>query len=168
MSNYFLPIILILIIIYGNKKINVYDSFIKGCKEGLEVSLSIFPSILAIIFSSRILISSGFLDFILNLIKPILNLISFPYQILPMSLLRPISANSSLSIMIDIFKKYNPDSYLGVLSSVIQGCMDTTFYIISLYLGVVGINKAKKTLLLSILVNIIAIILSLIIVNLTF
>lgn len=168
MSNYFLPIILILIIIYGNKKINVYDSFIKGCKEGLEASISIFPSIIAIIFSSRILISSGFLDFILNILKPILNLISFPYQILPIALLRPISANSSLSLMIDIFKKYNPDSYLGVLSSVIQGSMDTTFYIISLYLGVVGINKSRKTLLLSILVNTIAIILSLIIVNLTF
>ena len=168
MSNYILPIILILIIIYGHyKKINVYDSFVKGAKEGIEISISIFPSILAIIFSSRIFISSGFLDFLLKLIKPIINSI-IPYQVFPIMLLRPISANGSLSLMIDIFNKYGPDSYLGVLSSTLQGSMDTTFYIISLYLGVIGIKKKKKTLSLSILLNIIAIILSIIVVNLTF
>ena len=168
MSNYILPIILILIIIYGYyKKINVYDSFVKGSLEGIELSLSIFPSILAIIFSSRIFITSGFLDYLLKLVRPILDLV-IPYQLIPIILLRPISFNGSLSLMIEIFEKYTPDSYIGTLSSVIQGCMDTTVYIMALYFGAIGIKKARKTIVLSIILNIIAVILSILLVNLTF
>lgn len=166
MSNYILPIIIFLIVLYGIiKKCNVYDSFINGSKEGINLSLNIFPSILAIIFSSRIFISSGLLEFILKTIKPI---ITFPIEVIPIIILRPISSNASLSIMIDIFNKFGVDSYLGILSSVLQGCTDTVFYIISLYFGVVNIKKIKNTLSLSLLVYLIGIITSIIIVNITY
>jgi len=169
MSNYILPIIIFLIILYGIiKKCNVYDSFIKGSKEGIEIAISIFPSILAIIFSTRILISSGLLNLILEILKPFLNLISFPIEVFPVAFLRPISANASLSLMIEIFEKYGPDSYLGFLASTIQGCTDTTLYIVSLYFGAVGIKKIKHTLYLGLLVDLIGIIVSVILVNLTF
>lgn len=164
MSNYILPIVIFCILIYSINKCDIYESFLKGAKEGIEIGISIFPSIIAIIFSSRIFISSGLLDFILKIIKSLLNFI--PIQIFPMIILRPISFNASLSIMIDIFSRYGVDSYLGNLSSVIQGCMDTTFYIISLYLGVIGIKKIKYTLYLSLLINIIGVILSILLVNL--
>jgi len=169
MSNYVLPIIIFLIVIYGLiKKINVYDSFIKGTKEGLEISISIFPSILAIIFASRIFISSGFLDFLLSFIKPILNMISFPIEVFPMAIIRPISGNASLSLMLDIFSKYGVDSYIGYLASTMQGSTDTTLYVISLYFGVVGIKKIKHSLYIALLVDLIGIITAIILSNLFF
>lgn len=158
MSKFILPLIVLLIIIYSVKKCNIYDSFIEGIKEGLEISISIFPSIIAIIFSSRILISSG-IDYILSIFKP-----SFiPKEILPLIILRPISGNASLSIMINNFKKYGVDSYIGYLSSIIQGSIETTFYIISLYFGSVGIKNTKNTLFIALILNIIGIICALII-----
>lgn len=163
MSNYILPIIIFIIVLYAIiKKINMYDSFIKGTKEGLEISLTIFPSILAIIFASRIFIASGFLDFILTLLKPILTTLSFPIQIFPMVILRPISGNASLSLMIDNFVKYGVDSYIGYLSSLIQGSTDTTIYVISLYFGVIGIKKIKHSLYIALLVDLIGIIVAIV------
>lgn len=169
MNNYILPIVVLFIVIYGiRKKINIYDSFIKGSKEGLEIGINIFPSILAIIFSSRILISSGFLSFFLNSIKPILNILSFPIEVFPLAILRPISGNASLSIMIDIFKNHGPDSYLGMLSSILQGCTETTLYVISLYFGTIGIKKIRHTLFVGLLVDLIGVIISIIMINLFF
>ncbi len=169
MNNYILPIIVLLIVIYGiYKKTNIYDSFIEGAKEGINIGMSIFPSLIAIIFASRILISSGFIDFILSLIRPILDLIKFPTEIFPMAIIRPISGNASLALMVEIFQKYGTDSFLGRLASTIQGCTDTTLYVLSLYFGVVGIKKTKYALYVGLLTDLIGIIASIIIVRLFF
>lgn len=169
MSNYILPIVIFIIVIYGViKKCNVYDSFIKGAKEGLQIGITIFPSILAIIFSSRILISSGFIDFLLETLTPILNFISFPIKIFPMAILRPISGNASLTLMIDIFSKYGVDSFLGFLASTLQGSTDTTLYVISLYFGTIGIKRIKHTLFAALLVDLIGIISAIILTNIIF
>lgn len=169
MSNYILPIVIFLIVIYGViKKCNVYDSFIKGAKEGLQIGITIFPSILAIIFSSRILISSGFIEFLLATLTPILKFISFPIEIFPMAILRPISGNASLALMIDIFSKYGVDSFLGFLASTLQGSTDTTLYVISLYFGTIGIKRIKHTLFAALLVDLIGIISAIILTNIIF
>lgn len=169
MSNYILPIVIFIIVIYGViKKCNVYDSFIKGAKEGLQIGITIFPSILAIIFSSRILISSGFIDFLLETLTPILNFISFPIKIFPMAILRPISGNASLTLMIDIFSKYGVDSFFGFLASTLQGSTDTTLYVISLYFGAIGIKRIKHTLFAALLVDLIGIISAIILTNIIF
>lgn len=165
MSNYILPIIVFLIIIYGVKRCNVYDSFIEGAKEGIEISLSIFPSILGVIFSTKIFIASGFFEFLLDLLKPVLNLVSFPIEVFPLAILRPVSGNAALSIMIENFKKYGVDSFVGTLSSIIQGSTDTTFYVISLYFSAIGIKKTKHTLPLALLVDLIGIITAIILTN---
>lgn len=169
MSNYILPIIIFLIVIYGViKKCNVYDSFIKGSKEGIEIGISIFPSILAIIFSSRILIASGFIDFLLSSLRPVLDFISFPKEIFPMAMLRPISGNASLSLMLEIFSKYGVDSHLGLIASTLQGSTDTTLYVISLYFGTVGIRKIKYSLYAALLVDLIGIVTAILLVNFLF
>lgn len=165
MSNYILPIIVFLIIIYGVKRCNVYDSFVEGAKEGIGIAISIFPSILAIIFSTKIFIASGFFEFLLDILKQILNLVSFPIEVFPLAILRPVSGNAALSIMIENFKKYGVDSFIGTLSSIIQGSTDTTFYVISLYFSVVGIKKIKHTLPLALLVDLIGIITAIVLTN---
>ena len=167
MNKYILPLVILFIIIYGIvKKNNIYDSFIKGTKEGLEIGLNIFPPLLAIIFSSRILISSGFIDFVLDIIGPFLNIIKFPKEIFPMSMLRPISGNASLVLMTEIFKRYGVDSFLGKVASTLQGCTDTTLYVIALYFGTIGVKKIRYALYVGLLVDLIGIVSSIIIVRL--
>lgn len=167
MNRYILPIVVVLIVFYGIiKKNNVYDSFIKGVKEGLSIGINIFPSLIAIIFSSRILIASGFIDFLLKIIGPILDIIKFPKEVFPISIMRPISGNASLVLMTEVFSKYGVDSFLGNLAATIQGCTDTTLYIISLYFGTVGIKKIKHSLYTGLIVDVIGIIASIIIVRL--
>lgn len=164
MNIYFLPIIIVFIVFYGLiKKCNIYDSFLEGCKEGFGIVINIFPSILAIIFASRIIISSGFINFLVNSFFP--NFLIFPKEVIPMVIMRPISANASLSLMIDIFSKYGVDSYIGLLASTLQGCTDTSFYIISLYFGSIGIKKIKHCLFLSLIVDLIGVISSIVLVN---
>lgn len=169
MSNFILPIVIFLIVIYGFfKKCNVYDCFIKGTKEGIDIALSIFPSILAIIFSSKIFISSGFLNFILSFLEPTLKIVSFPIDIFPMAILRPISGNASLSLMIDIFSKHGVDSYNGLLASILQGSTDTTLYVISLYFGFTGIKKIRYSLYVALLVDLIGILFAIYFANIYF
>jgi len=167
MNNYILPIVVILILIYAVvKKVKVYDSFITGANEGIKIGINMFPSLIAIIFASRILISSGFIDFLLDMIGPVLDFLKFPKEVFPMAMLRPISGNASLALMSEIFSKYGVDSFLGKLASTLQGCTDTTFYIISLYFGIVGIKKIKYSLYVGLLADLIGIISSVIIVRL--
>lgn len=169
MNKYILPIIILAIIIYGlSKKNNIYDSFLKGCKEGIEIGINIFPSLLAIIFSSRILIASGFIDYILKIIGPILDILKFPKEVFPMAILRPISGNASLAMMESVFRMYGVDTYIGKLASTLQGCTDTTLYILTMYFGFVGVKKIKYSLYVGLLSDLIGIIASIIIVKLLF
>ena len=169
MNKYILPLIVLVIGIYGMfKKNNVYDSFIKGTKEGLEIGIGIFPSLLAIIFSTRILISSGFVSFLLQLISPVLDFIKFPKEVFPMAILRPISGNASLAMMESVFRMYGVDTYIGKLASTLQGCTDTTLYILTMYFGFVGVKKIKYSLYVGLLSDLIGIIASIIIVKLLF
>lgn len=153
MSKFILPTIIMFIIIYSVNKCNIYDSFIEGIKEGLEMSLTIFPPIIAIIFSSRIFISSGLFDFILSNVK----LSIIPSEILPLILLRGISGNASLSIMINNFNTYGVDSYIGYISSILQGSAETFIYVISLYFGSVGIKNTRNIIFYALIIYIIGI-----------
>lgn len=168
-GNMLIPIVVLAIIIYGvNKKINIYDSFINGCKEGLELSISIFPYLIAMLFATNILIKSGFLDSIFMMFKPVFDILKVPIEILPMAVLRPISGNASFAIMIDLIKKYGVDSYIGKIAATLQGSTDTTIYVLSLYFGSIGIKKIRYSLYAGLLTDLFAIIVSIILVNLIF
>lgn len=165
-SNIILPILVLIILIYGiRKKKSVYDLFIKGTKEGIEIGINIFPSLLAMILSVNILLSSGFIDLILNVLGPLFKIIKVPIEILPMAIMRPISGNTSLILMADIFSKYGVDSFLGKLASTLQGCTDTTLYILTLYFGSVGIKKIRYAMIVGLLSDLVAIIVSILIVK---
>lgn len=167
-SKVFLPIMILIIVFYGVfKKINVYDSFLEGAKEGLVTAFNIFPSIVAMIFAINIFLDSNFLNVIMNYIKPIFGN-SIPVDIIPMALLRPISGTGSLAIMNEIFKTYGPDAFLGRLASILQGCTDTTVYVIALYFSSVKITKIKHALWVGLFADLIGIITAIILTNLFF
>lgn len=168
-SNLIMPIIVLVVIGYGvKKKINVYSTFVEGAKESFDMVLSLFPTFLAMILGINIIINSRFIPTILNIIKPIFEFIKVPLEIIPMALIRPISGSSSLALLNNIFAKIGPDSLAGRIGSIIQGSTDTTFYVISLYFGSVGIKKIKYALWSGLFADLLGIISSIIIVKIMF
>ena len=169
MFNYLIPIIVIIILIYGlYKKVDIFDTFLLGVKEGLKSSIHLFPTIFAMIIAINLLINSGFILDLSNTLKPIFNKISFPVEVLSLAILRPISGSASLSMLSEILNNYGPDSFIGRVASVMQGSTDTTIYIISLYFASIGVKKIKYSLIVGLLSDLISIILSVVIVTLIF
>ncbi len=168
-SKIILPIFVIIIIFYGVKKrVNVYDTFLEGAKEGLVTTFNIFPAIIAMIFAINIFLDSNFLGFAIKHLSKLFGPINIPLEIIPMALLRPISGTASLAIMNDIFKVFGPDSYIGRLASILQGCTDTTVYVIALYFGSIKITKIKHALWAGLFADFIGIMMAIILTNIFF
>lgn len=164
-----IPLFVLLIIIYGFKqKVNLYDSFLDGAKEGLITTFNIFPAVLAMVFAINIFLDSNVLSFLLSFIKPFLGSVGIPLDIVPMALLRPISGTASLAIMNDIFASLGPDSFAGRLASVLQGCTDTTIYVIALYYGSIKITKVGHSIWVGLFADLVGIIMAFILTTLFF
>ena len=164
-----LPFIVLFIILYGfKKKVNVYDEFLIGAKDGIITSFKILPNLVAMVFAVNILVKSNILNDMFDFLTPILSKINITSDIIPMCFLRSISGNSTLVLMLNIFKLYGPDSIMGLLASTIQGSSDTTFYVIALYFGSVGIVKSRYALPVGLFADFIGIIASFILVYLFF
>lgn len=147
LSKIIIPLFVLLIIFFGvKKKINVYNSFLSGAKEGLVMVFHIAPTIIAMVFAVNIFLDSKFLEGILGFLEPFLNNTKIPMDIIPMALLRPISGTASLAIMNDIFINFGPDSFVGRLASTLQGCTDTTIYVLALYFGSIKVTKTRYSL----------------------
>src|SRR5690625_349240 len=113
-ANIILPLIVLLVVVYGiYKKINVFDIFIEGVKEGFSMTLQIFPTILAMVVSINIFLKSNILQDIIVYLEPIFNILKFPSEILPLAILRPISGSSSLIMLNNILSTYGVDSFIG-------------------------------------------------------
>lgn len=162
-SNLILPIITLLVIIYAlSKKVNIYEEFLNGVKEGLQISLDIFPSIFALIVSVTVLVKSNFLNDIISLI----NINIFPKEIIPIAILRPISSSSTMMLLNEILMIHGPDSIIGKISSVIAGSTDTTIYIIGMYYSSIKVKKIRQSLLIGLLADLTCVIISILIVKL--
>lgn len=164
-----MPLFVLFIIVHGIvKKVNVYDEFVEGAKEGVQIGISIFPYLLGMILGTNILLKSGLLDFIFKIISPILNFVKFPKEVFPLAILRPISGNASLSMLNIILSNYGPDSFIGRVASTMQGSTDTTIYILTLYFGSIGIKKIKHALKAGLIADLAGLIASIIITSIIF
>ena len=169
LSSLVIPLLVLTIILYGlYKKVDIYNVFVEGSKESFEIIYSMFPCLLAMIFGINIFLESGFLNYLSQLLSPILTFLKIPFELLPMILMRPISGSSSLVILSNIFSNYGPDSLIGTLASVLQGSTDTTFYVLTLYFGSVGIKKIRYSLFAGLMADLCAIGISIFIVNYIF
>lgn len=154
-----IPIIVIIIITYGMfKGRKVYEWFIEGAKDGLQVCLNIFPYLLAMIIAVNIFREARLLAILNNMIAPIGGLIGLPKEVIPLVLVKPLSGSGAVGILTDILKTYGPDTNIGLISSVIMGTTETIFYTITVYFGAVQIKKIRHTLWAAILADITAII----------
>lgn len=162
LSKIIIPLITIIVIVYALiKKVNIYDEFLEGVKEGIHIALEIFPSMFAMIVSVTVLIKSNFINDLTSLI----NTNFFPREILPIAILRPISSSSSIMILNNILGTYGPDSMIGKIASIITGSTDTTIYIIGMYYSSINIKYIRHSLIVGLLADFSCIIISIIIVN---
>lgn len=154
MSNVAVPATILIIIVYGLiEKQQVFDVFLEGAKEGLQIIINIFPTLLGLFLSINVLRASGIIDAITNIALPILNLLKMPPEILPLAILRPISGSASMAVATDIMAKYGVDSLIGLMSSTIMGSTETTLYTIALYTSAVKIKKTRFVLIAALLAD---------------
>ena len=155
-SNFAVPIIILVIIIWGViEKKPIFDLFLDGAKEGLEVTVKIFPTLIGIFFAIALLRSSGLVNLCTNLIKPITNILKVPSEIMPLAILRPISGSGSIGVATDIMKQYGVDSFIGNVASVIMGSTETTLYTIAVYTSYVKIRKNRGILIAALTADIV-------------
>ena len=141
-SSLAMPLIILLIVTYGLiEKNKVFDDFLEGAKEGIEIVFSILPTLVGLFVAIGALRNSGILDMIIRVITPLLNVIHFPSEIMPLAMLRPISGSGSIAVATDIMKTYGVDSSIGIMASVIMGSTETTLYTIAVYTSCVKIKK---------------------------
>ncbi len=162
-SNLAIPATILLIIIYGLlEKKPVFDVFLEGAREGIQIVVNIFPTLLGLFLSISILRASGIIDALSNLLLPILQFLKFPAEVLPLAVLRPISGSASMAVATDIMNKYGVDSTIGLIASTIMGSTETTLYTIALYTSAVKVKKTRFVLYAALLADFVGILTSVI------
>jgi spore maturation protein SpmA len=147
LEHWLLPLLMGAIVLYGwSRRVVVYDSFIAGAREGFQIFVTILPFLVGILVAIGMFRASGVLDASIALVAPITRAIGFPPEALPMALIRPLSGSGGMAVLVETLKSHGPDSFVGYLVSVINGSTETTFYVLALYCGSVGIRATRHTL----------------------
>ena len=163
-----LLLVIIVAIILGGayKKVSVFDAFIEGAKNGFEVIIKIIPYLVAMLVAIRVFRDSGAMNYVLNAITYLIQLTGMNTEFigaLPVAIMKPLSGSGARGMMLDIFQTQGPDSFVGKLASIFQGSADTTFYIIALYFGSVGIKKVRYAVWAGIFADIIGVVIAILI-----
>ena len=168
-SDFILPMTFALILIYGySKKVKMYDAFIEGAMDGVKIVFQIMPTLLGLILAVGILRASGALDLISFLVSPITNFMGFPSEAVPVTLMRLVSSSASTGLLIDIYKNFGTDSFLGRFVSVMMSSTETVFYTMSVYFMSVKITKTGYTLSGALFANFVGVMASLYITKFVF
>ncbi|GAE25663.1 spore maturation protein B [Halalkalibacter wakoensis JCM 9140] len=168
-SIWFIPVLIAFVLMYGTyKQVPTYETFVEGAKEGFGMAISIIPYLVGMLVAISVFRASGAMDFIIELMKPALQAIGVPSEIVPLAMIRPISGTGALGMTSDLIATYGPDSFIGRLASTMQGSTDTTFYVLTVYFGAVGIKKMGDALKVGLLADVVGVIASIIIVTYVF
>lgn len=169
LSNIAMPFMIFIIVIYGLiEKNKIFDTFLEGAKEGIEIVFNIFPTLIGLFVAIGALRSSGIIDAIVNFLNPVLKIIQFPSEVMPLAILRPISGSGSMAIATDIMKNFGVDSNIGLIASVIMGSTETTLYTIAVYTSSVGIKKTRLIIIPALISDIVGMIVSVIVCSMIF
>ena len=159
LSLYALPVIILVILTVGLvKKVPVYEEFTEGAKDGFHVAVNIIPYLVAIIVGISMFRASGAMDSIAAVLAPMLSKLNIPVDALPVMITRSLSGSATLGLFTEIAQKLGPNAYATKLCAVIVGSSETTFYVLSVYFGAVGIKKFRYALLVGLLADFIGII----------
>ena len=146
-SDFIVPFTMFYIIIYGFfNHIDVYESFLKGVKEGFQIVIEIAPTMIALLISIGIFRVSGALDCFSDLIAPLGKVVHIPAEIIPVFIVRIFSSSAAVSFVLDIFKEYGPDSRIGMIVSIMMSCTETVIYTMTIYYMSINVKKTRWTL----------------------
>lgn len=146
-SRWAIPSLIAFIPLYGLLRgVNIFEAFIDGAKEGLQLAVRLLPFMVAIFVSMGIFRDGGAMDVLVGLLHPVLSKFGVPGEVVPLAVIRPFSGGGALGITAELIRRFGPDSYIGRLASVMQGSTDTTFYILTFYFGSVGIKRPRHAL----------------------
>ncbi|MEW6621615.1 MAG: spore maturation protein [Bacillota bacterium] len=164
-----IPFLLFIIPLVGYfKGVKVYEAFVKGAGDGFYTAIKIIPFLVGMLVALGVFRASGAMDIFAQLLNPVMSFINAPAEIIPLALMRPLSGGGALGIAAELIGAYGPDSFIGRLASTMQGSTDTTFYVLTVYFGSVGIIRYRYALTLGLLADISGLLASIYIVNLLF
>lgn len=168
-SRWAIPLLLFIIPAYAFlKKVSVYEVFVEGAQEGLTTALRILPFLVGMLVAISVFRSSGAMAFFIRLISPITEFVGIPGEVLPLALMRPLSGSGALGITAELIHTYGPDSFVGRLASTMQGSTDTTFYVLTVYFGSVGIRKYRHAMTVGLIADVTSFIASVVICRIFF
>jgi spore maturation protein B len=147
-STWAIPTLILLIVAAGAvRRVKVYEGFVEGAKEGFDVAVRIIPYLVAILVAVGMLRASGAVDLLVAAVGGLTSAIGLPAEVLPVALLRPLSGSGTLGLVSELSKTHGPDSFIGRLSATMYGSTETTFYVLAVYFGAVGITRSRHAVL---------------------
>ena len=147
LSDIMIPMIVFLIVGYGlASRVKVYEAFLKGAKDGLKVVADIMPTLIGLMVAVGILRAAGFFEMLGRLLSPVTKLVGLPAQLIPLLAVKLFSSSAATGLVLDIFKNQGPDSYAGMLTSILMSCTETVFYTMSVYFLAAKVTKTRYTL----------------------
>jgi spore maturation protein B len=164
-----IPVFLIGIPLYGAVRgVKVYESFVEGAKEGFQIAVRIIPYLVAILVAVGMLRAAGGIDLLVGWVDPVLARIGIPAEIVPLGIMRPLSGSGSLGIVTELVKTHGPDSFIARLAASIYGSTETTFYVLAVYFGAVGIKKPRHAVLAGLIADLASLIAAVVVCRLVF
>ena len=139
-----IPVMLVGIPLVGIiRKVNVYDAFVDGAKDGFDVAVRIIPFLVGLLVAIGMFRASGAMDLLTSALKPAMNAVGFPAELVPLAILRTLTGSGSLAFTTDLVKTYGADSMIGRMAATMYGSSETTFYVLAVYLGAVGVKRTR-------------------------
>jgi spore maturation protein B len=156
-----IPALVLLIVVTGAvRKVKIYETFVEGAKEGFTIGVRIIPYLVAMLVAIGIFRAGGAMDILTALLSPLTDLIGMPAETLPMALMRPLSGSGALGVMSETFKAHGADSIIGRMVSVMMGSGETTFYVLAVYFGSVGISRTRQAVPAGVIADVVSIVVS--------
>ena len=164
-----IPVFLVAVPLYGVfKRVKVYEAFVEGAKGGFQMAIRIIPYLVAILVAIGMLRGAGAIDMLAQWLGPALQKIGIPVEILPVAIMRPLSGSGALGMATELIQTHGPDSFLGRLAASAYGATETTFYVLAVYFGAVGIRKARHAVLAGLIADVASLIAAVIVCRLAF
>lgn len=164
LSNWMLLLFIVGIPLYAAvKKVNVFDAFIVGAKQGFETSVSLIPYLIAMMVAIGMLRASGFFTLLNQFLAPLMSFIGMPADVLPLALIRPFSGSASIGIMAELIHEHGGDSMIAKIAATMMGSTETTFYVIAVYFGSIGIRRTRHAIPVGLLADLSGVIASVLI-----
>lgn len=146
-SDCMIPFVILYLVGYGLlKKVDIFDTFIEGAKDGFVTVYKILPTLVGLMIGVGVLRESGAMESLAHVFSPVVEFLHFPGELLPLFIVKMFSSSAATGLLLDVYKTYGTDSYLGTLASVLMSCSETIFYTMSVYFMTAKVTKTRYTL----------------------